>query len=47
MVAQLLRTDGRTDNRRTDMAKLIVAFRNIAIAPQNFVIFFCACSSYT
>jgi len=30
--AQLLHTDGRTD-RRTDMTKLTVAFRNFANAP--------------
>jgi hypothetical protein len=32
--AELFHEDGRT-NRRTDMTKLIVAFRNFASAPKN------------
>jgi hypothetical protein len=32
--AELFHEDGRTD-RRTDMTKLIVAFRNFASAPKN------------
>jgi len=32
--AELFHVEGRTD-RRTDMTKLIVAFRNFANAPQN------------
>jgi hypothetical protein len=37
MGAQSFRTDGRA-GRRTDMSKLIVAFRNIAKAPEKFYI---------
>jgi len=29
------RTDGRTDRKRSDMTKLIVAFSNFANAPKN------------
>jgi hypothetical protein len=41
-----MRTDGRTKgqrNRRTDMTKLVFAFRNFANAPKNYVY---VCSQY-
>ena len=30
-------------NRRTDMTKIMFAFRNVAKAPKNTNIFFCRC----
>jgi hypothetical protein len=48
--AELFHEDGRT-GRRTDMTKLIVAFRNFASAPKNATLhkvhsFIEACSIY-
>jgi hypothetical protein len=34
--AELFHADGQTEGRRTDMRKPIVAFRNLANAPQNY-----------
>ena len=35
MEAELLRAEGRTDKRRSDMTKLIVAFRNFVNSPKK------------
>jgi hypothetical protein len=33
--AELFYAEGRTDSRQTDMTKLTVAFRSVAISPRN------------
>jgi len=41
-----MRTNGQTDGR-TDMTKLIVAFRNFAKAPKNNTLFILFSATYT